>query len=358
MTNSTVSVERVVERLALHGGGARWAEGLDAIGPLQIDVALPGGAATERLLERLQVDRADAADVLASLPSADRTPEWWWLLERSVQRLTGALGDPGQLHFGWPDWVASKPAVPLARRCFMAHVFLATVPHTRAWHLARGIPDDVSWASLVDLGRHMAIHRRAYGSTGVDAAWWLSLCLRGEAFDLGRLQFNYFTLGEGDETPPWYAWDVAAGLGEGFRLKDACVGVHIPESGPMTPESCDESFRLAAEFFDRHFPLPGQSRRLATCYSWLLDDQLAAWLPEDSNIVRFQQRFELVPGSLGGDDSALSFVFRKDLPREGATTEFLDALPARTTLERAIVSHLRAGGQWRSRTGWADLSAG
>jgi hypothetical protein len=65
-----------------------------------------------------------------------------------------------------------------------------------------------------------------------------------------------------------------------------------------------------------------------------------------------------VPGSLGGDDSALSFVFRKDLPREGATTEFLDALPARTTLERAIVSHLRAGGQWRSRTGWADLSAG
>jgi hypothetical protein len=358
MTNATITVEQVVERLGLHGGGARWAEGLEAIGPPQVDVALPEGEAARQLLERLQVDPADAVDLLSSIPSREQTPEWWWLLERSVQRLTSAMGDPSEPHGGWPDWVASKPAVPLHRRCFMAYVFLATVPHTRAWHLARGISDDVSWASLVDLGRHMAVHRRAYGSAGVDAAWWLSLCLRGEAFDFGRLQFNYFSLGYGDETPPWYGWEAAADLGDGFRRNDACIGVHIPESGPMTPAACDESFRLAAEFFDRHFPVPQQGRRLATCWSWLLDDQLAAWLPEESNIMRFQQRFELVPGSAGGDNSALSFVFRKDLPREGVTSEFLDSLSARTTLERALVSHLRAGGEWRSRTGWVDLSAG
>jgi hypothetical protein len=30
-------------------------------------------------------------------------------------------------------------------------------------------------------------------------------------------------------------------------------------------------------------------------------------------------------------------------------------LPQRTTLERAIVGHLRAGEHWRNRTGWLAL---
>lgn len=345
-----------MERLGLRGGGARWAEGLDVLGPPAFDVALPSvGAARELLLDRLQVAPDDAADVLSSLPSPDRTPEWWWLLERSVHRLTSSMGDSSHPHYPWPDWVGSG-AVSLSRRCFMPHVFLATLPHTREWHRALGIPDDVSWASLVDLGRHMAIHRRSYGAAGVDAAWWLSLCLRGEAFDLGRLQFTHFRLGESDDTPAWYPWTEAESLGEGFRRGDACVAVHIPESGPMTPAACDESFGQAADFFVRYFPVAGQRRRLATCWSWLLDDQLSDWLPEESNIMRFQHRFELVPGWLRSEN-ALTFVFRRPLPSTGVTREFLDSLPARTTLERAIVSHLRAGGEWRSRSGWVDLSA-
>lgn len=356
MTDESISLGRVVERLGLRGGGRHWAEGLEVLGPPAFEVTLPHGMQAGELLARLEVAPADAADVVSSLPAPDRTPEWWWLLERSVHRLTSSMGDPSRPHGGWPDWVASKPGVPLARRCFMAHVFLAMLPHTRGWHRGHGIPDDVSWASLADLGRHMAIHRRAYGASGVDAAWWLSLCLRGEAFDLGRLQFNYFELGHSDDTPWWYPWQEAAALGEGFRRGDACIGVHIPESGPMSPEACDESFERAAEFFASYFPVPDGVRRLATCWSWLLDDQLAEWLPAGSNIMRFQHRFELVPGSMGSDSSALSFVFRRPLPTEGVTEAFLDSLPAGTTLERAVVSHLRAGGEWRSRSGWMELS--
>jgi hypothetical protein len=356
MVNVSVTLAQVVERLGLGGGGVRWAEGLDALGPPPFDVALPGGDAVGELLAQLNVDPADAADVLASLPSPDGWPEWWWLLERSVHQLTSSMGDPSQSHGGWPDWIGSEQAVPLARRCFMAHVFLATVPHTRVWHLARGIPDDTSWASLQDLGRHMAIHRRTYGATGVDAAWWLSHCLRGESFDLGRLQFTYFELAHGDDTPWWYPWDEAETLGEGFRQGDACIGVHIPESGPMTPEACDESFGQAAAFFPRYFPVPSQSRRLATCWSWLLDDELGNWLPEESNIMRFQRRFELVPGGMPTND-ALKFVFRTPIPSEGVNEQFLASLPVRTTLERAIIAHLRASGQWRSCSGWVDLSA-
>ncbi|CAM5696346.1 hypothetical protein SALBM311S_01049 [Streptomyces alboniger] len=31
--------------------------------------------------------------------------------------------------------------------------------------------------------------------------------------------------------------------------------------------------------------------RAVPCHSWLLDPQLRSYLPEDSNVVRFQERF-------------------------------------------------------------------
>jgi hypothetical protein len=219
-----------------------------------------------------------------------------------------------------------------------------------AWHRARGIPEEISWASMGDLALHMGLHRRMYGSTGVDAPWWLTMCLRAELFDLGRLQFNWFQLGIGDDSPLWYPVDEAKRRGPGFRPGDACVAVHIPESGPMTPVACEDAFVRAKAFFAEYFPVVDQGRRLATCWSWLLDDQLAEWLPAESNIVRFQRRFELVPGSAENDDGTLEFVFRVRDPLAR-----LDTLPQRTRLERAVVAHLRAGGHWRARTGWVDL---
>jgi hypothetical protein len=72
------------------------------------------------------------------------------------------------------------------------------------------------------------------------------------------------------------------------------------------------------------------------------------YLPEDSNIVRFQRRFELEPyeepEGLDADEEALRFVFR-------TLTTPLDQLPRNTTLQRAIGDHLKAGGHWRWRKG-------
>src|SRR5262249_22697493 len=88
---------------------------------------------------------------------------------------------------------------------------------------------------------------------------------------------------------------------------------------------------------------------VATCTSWLLDEQLSEYLPAGSNIMRFAQRFELVPGSLNYDEGILNFVFGAGLKKE------LDDLPQRTTLERAVVEHIRSGRHWRLRTGWLSL---
>ncbi|MGD1011568.1 MAG: acyltransferase domain-containing protein [Acidimicrobiales bacterium] len=327
-----------------------WAKDLEALGEPPYEVTLPAPPEAMEILERLGVPELDAAEVVSTLPWSTSSPEWWWLLERSTLALTQAMDNPDISHFNVPSWVGPDRAYPLQRRCFMAHVFLAVMPHTRAWHRARGIADDISWASLADLGRHMEIHRRMYGSTGVDAAWWLTMSLRAEAFVLGRLQFNWFHLGVGPDVPWWYPPAETEARGEGFRMGDVCVGVHIPESGPITPAACDESLAMAKAFFAQHLRLTDQTRRLGVCWSWLLDDQLAQWLPEQSNIVQFQRRFELVPGALDDDEAILEFVFRVPDP-----LDHLDVLPQRTTLERAVVAHLRAGGHWRSRSGWVDL---
>ena len=340
----------VAKELGFGTLATNWAEGLDAVGRPPYEVALPPPDEGTELLRRLGVPETDAAEVIATLPSVAGTPAWWWLLERSCHWLTLAMGNPDEPHFTWPDWAGTEHAYSLQHRCFTAHVFLAVLPHTTAWHRSRGINENISWASMADLGRHMAIHRRTYGATGVDAAWWVTVCLRAEVFDLGRLQFNWFRLGIGDASPWWYSLEEAGRRGMGFRPRDFCVGVHIPESGPMTPTACDDSFELAKGFFSEHFPLGDQRRRLATCWSWLLDDQLADWLPPESNIVRFQRRFELVPGSIVNDEGILEFVFRMPDPLGQ-----LDDLPQRTRLERAVVAHLKAGGHWRTRSGWVDL---
>jgi hypothetical protein len=160
---------------------------------------------------------------------------------------------------------------------------------------------------------------------------------RGAIFLLGRLQFDFWRL-EFDPS--------AAGLAD-FSRGDPALGVHIPPLGPLTPRACDASFRRAHKFFPRHFP--ERPNRVATCGSWLLDEQLTEYLPPASNIIRFQRRFTPVPGwSMPGDDDVIRFVF-------GRIPTTLDDLPQQTTLERAIVKHLRSDRHWQIRLGWVRV---
>jgi hypothetical protein len=162
---------------------------------------------------------------------------------------------------------------------------------------------------------------------------WLTLHFRGSIYQLGRLQFNRMNVR-------------AAHVADAFHEGEPALGVHIPESGPLSPEAVDDSLARAQPFFARHFP--ETPTRLGLCTSWLLDPQLAEYLSPDSNVMRFQRRFTLVGEGHDGDADILRFVFHRIAPN-------IEELPQRTTLERAIVAHLRAGKHWRSPTGWLQL---
>jgi GNAT-like C-terminal domain/N-acyltransferase N-terminal domain len=304
--------EAVRQRLQLGEEYDEWLAELDRLGPPDPPLIPPTQEDTGCLLERLGFAAEDARDAIASRIQPDDHPELWWLLERCYHAVIRGLQPDA------PRWVIPRLPDELGARgrFFQLHALLPAVSPLRDWHARRGIADDVSWATLQDLGRGVAIHRATHGVGGLDKAFWLTHHFHGELFELGRLQ---------------------------FELQRDGLGLHIPATGPLTPQACDDSLALARSFLAEHFPDPARGR--VVCKSWLLDEQLLDYLPADSNIVRFQRRFTLDPDAIVDDHEPLRFVFQR-VPAD------LGELPRDTTLQRALLDHLERGGRWRIRTGW------
>ncbi|MGW6441657.1 acyltransferase domain-containing protein [Lentzea sp. NPDC055074] len=279
---------------------------------------LPARTDAPALLDRLAVPPDDAAEIMAGWPDAGSalwTPELRWLLDRSIALVAADLG-------GF-EWLSPGPELPRERgpawRHLYVYAYLALVGVVTRYHGEHGISEAVSRATLADLGRNLAVDRRMRGEGWPVMQSWLTLHARGGVYELGRLQHQ---------------------RGEGT------IALHVADAGPLAPAAVDVSLDEARAFFPRHFP--GERYTAFSCGSWLLDPQLLEHLPADSNIARFQQRFELEPhveqDVPDGDVEVLRFVFR-------TLTTPLDRLPRRTALQRAVVDHLRAGRHWHWRTG-------
>ncbi len=314
-----LTVERIRSWLEWPADSTPRLTALTHAGALTSAFELPTGAELRTLLERLDVPPHAADEIERSLPSRDTHPEAWWLLERLYQQLAECDGSAVS-----PPWPAPQLTDDPLTHYFHLYVFLAGAASTLRAHRARGVPEDVTWATLQDTGLQVAHYQTRNGRPGFDGAFWMWPHFRGEVFRLGRLQY---TFGELESEPT--------------------LEVHIPALGPMTPESCDDSIAQARTFFPHHFP--ERPIRVATCESWLLDPQLGEYLGRQTNIMRFQDRFTLVPGrSRAADDDVIRFAF-------GFLPESIEELPQRTTLERAVVSHLRNGGHWCFQLGWFEL---
>ncbi|MER6709523.1 acyltransferase domain-containing protein [Streptomyces sp. NPDC000877] len=320
---------------------------------------LPDADALPEVLLDLAVPHEDINDLVALRRTLTADAGAVRLLAECVEELVRDIGETG-VEVRLVERLAEAPAA--LGPYFSVYVFVAALPHTRAYHRERGVPADVSRRTLADLGRNMAFHRRQHGTGGVQVPQWLTHHFRGELYQLGRLQFERARLGqrtgraiaaagvEGHAMADGAA-DVEGAAGGGVGPGEPCLNLHIPDFlGPLSPAACDRSLALAREFFARHYPR--ERCRVAVCHSWLLDPQLKRYLDPDSNIVRFQQRFATArdPGEEPepADTEPVRFVFGDpDLP--------VASLPRRTSVERAVGDHLRAGGHWYVGHGWFPL---
>lgn len=314
---------------------AGWVEALDGQG--RAEAPIPDAEDLPEILLDLGVAHEDINELVALRPRVAGDPRVRDLLERAVDAVTRDMGTVG----GSPRFPSPPDGGDLLERCFSVYVYVAALPATRAYHRGLGVPDDVSRRTLADLGRHMAVHRRRYGSCGIHAVAWLGLHFHGELYQLGRLQYQRARLGGRTA-------GAAAAAGLPVTADDLCMNLHIPDfRGPLSPRACDRSLALAREFFARRYP--EERYETAVCHSWLLDAQLKAHLPKDSNLVRFQERFRTSWEDTEPDDEGpVGFVF-------GDPRLPIGELPRRTSVERAVGDHLRRGGHWYGGHGWFPL---
>jgi len=273
---------------------------------------------------------------------------------------------------------------------------LGALPEARTLHRAHGVPGSVVRDTLHDLQRWAAHYRRHRGIWGVAPAQlpWFRLHMRGELYDLGRLQFQpdrwrvaarayrhrisgavtamsedgvRYTAaglraesGETDLDRTWIArlhsgprWVIGhritpmgAARKELTRLAradwaaalvpgDPVLQLHVPRGTPLDLEACRRALEAAPRFFATCFP---EWRFVAfACQSWLLDPRLDALLAPTTNLVRFQRQMYLVPLA-GNQEDALEWVF------DGQQAD-LGRAPRDTSLRRAVLNHLEAGGE-------------
>jgi len=300
---------------------------------------------------------------------------------------------------GWPMLPESLGEGALL---FYVYILLSGFHYIKDFHYRRGIPEEVTLDTLADLELWIREYRRLHGRWGLREYGWLYRHFLGRLYKLGRLQFemarfhldyhafrnrsnqrvvvlagqgmrfrrdgqfngaNGIEDSEGTWTgefsnedgvvrgcpisPKGFALRESATLlldewEEILKIHDPTLAVHIDAGGPMDHTACGDSMRGALEFFPQHFP--EHRFRAFTCDSWLMDNQLADHLPEESNIVRFLREFYLLPLEGASDRQTMERVF------DGPLRD-LDSAPQRTSLQRAIIRHMKAGGCWRESAG-------
>ncbi|SDR99746.1 hypothetical protein SAMN04488543_0891 [Friedmanniella luteola] len=277
-------------------------------------------------LARLGLRPDDVADAVRSAAVVARDPAAVAEVDRLAEALRRTVGrfpgEPDRDPFPGYDGDADRYGVGV----LALWALVVTEPDLVAFHRSRGVPDDVSAATLRELGQQLLVHRLTFGVFGLHTHGWLAHTWSGSLYWLGRLQFNLEVLAEG-----------------------RVCSTHIPRSGPLDPAAVDASFARAAEFFPTHFP----DRPVTDfwCRSWLLDPALAAALDPASNMARFQSRWRLYGEPMPGDDDALFFCFA----RRGVVDRA--ALPRETSLQRAILDRWASGGRWSVRDGRLPMAA-
>lgn len=139
----------------------------------------------------------------------------------------------------------------------------------------QGISEQIFEDTFYDITIWCEECNRKYGYYGLQEAGWIALSIKRKLFRLGRLQFEPMILSEdliGDKDV------LKAGI--------SVLNVHIPAGEKLDLSKCVESLAKAEQFF-------GDTYEAYICDSWLLSPILKEFLPENSNIVRFQNMFEI-----------------------------------------------------------------
>ena len=206
----------------------------------------------------------------------------------------------------------------MKRLCSMLRCAL----RAKAEYARLGISDAVYVDTMAAFSRFVREHMESYGRYGFDRGSWTPRQVSCKLFRIGQLEYELTTL-------------------EGTPI----VSLHIPTDVDLRPEILQPSIREGLAELYRLFP--EYAGKQVYCHSWLLSPLLKDFLPETSNILRFQELFDLDPQGTPGT-GVLLWVFKNPkLPRED--------YPENTSLQRKLKQFLLNDGQFLDGKGFLRL---
>ena len=185
-----------------------------------------------------------------------------------------------------------------------------------------GISEQIYIDTMAAFSRFVREHKDSYGCYGFNRGSWTPRQVSCKLFRIGQLEYELTTQ---DGNP--------------------VVSLHIPTDVNLRPEVLLPSMREGLAEFCRLFP--EYEGKPVYCHSWLMSPQLHDLLPETSNILRFQELFDIEQDTVSGRD-VLLWVFKNTrLP--------LEELPENTILQRKLKRFLLNGGVFLEGKGWLRL---
>lgn len=198
----------------------------------------------------------------------------------------------------------------------------------------KGISDIILLDTLFDLVRWLDIWSELENGLYLGELDWLRNHISMNLFKLGRLQFAF---GKAQH-------DIAQ---KNIKKGDNIIEVHIPEEGPLSKEECEKSFDRAKKFFKEFYS--DYEFKYFTCHSWLMDETLKELLKTESNIILFQNMFEIFNPE--ESYSILRYVFKWN-----ATKDTINSFEATSSFAKKVKDYVNDGKKFYQSTGVIEVS--
>lgn len=205
--------------------------------------------------------------------------------------------------------------------------FMSCAGHLRELYREAEIPDMIWKDSMMDLKWKTLECYKLYQIWGIFVAFWYPPFFQLKLFALGRLEFEVIDLPDDyPGNPP---------LKKGAPV----INVHIPSCGPLKTEDCMKSFTMAYDFFKKQNPEYFASKEELPfyCYSWLLFKKHEIFLPEQSNIRKFMNLFDIFKS---WEDNTYHDFWRIFYQPQNAPRE---KIPCKTSLQKAYLKWMDEG---------------
>lgn len=165
-----------------------------------------------------------------------------------------------------------------------------------------------------------------YGIDGIRFSQmiWGSFFMKGNLIQIGRLQYEVGVKN----------FDK---LDKYFKEKHQYIYIHIPRDKELYEEDVNESLCLANKYIKKYYPELKNEKLVFYTQTWLLSPEVKEILSDDSNIIKFQEKFNIIEYEENINDF-MKFVFDVVI----GEVKYKN-LPEKTTLQKELKKKLLNG---------------